>query len=435
MIKGILKVSSLLATVVALSPAVYGATSSATSQTNTPFSLQLSVAGIKGLDNGTAAANSASAVATPSYVQKYANAWKATFGSYVGDLAKSTFDFTVTPTATGANTVTGSLSVGNLPVAIASVEPTGMTTVTTSAGTVKSMISPVSVKVGSQNFEGDLLLATNSTTNLNEACLTIDNSTIPLVVDFGTKFLTPSILGQMFPAPKTAVSSATPAAKYSGEVPTTASTPSGTNWNYVSHGSTDILAGANTGNPTCVVLGSDKQAGSLNDVEDQVWGGASTANWLNIDWGYDAWQSLTAVQFSVSTGSSSPADFVDPPNPSASGSSNLTEWTWVLSYVPYIGSELTALANYELSLASIQQTANGQHQMQMQWNNPSYQFLTSTSDPGSDTMSYDEEFLNSESEGSGYSVNVDGMITWEAEDSYGDVGTFSTPFVYAGGTL
>jgi hypothetical protein len=50
-------------------------------------------------------------------------------------------------------------------------------------------------------------------------------------------------------------------------------------------------------------------------------------------------------------------------------------------------------------------------------------------------MSYDEEFLNSESEGSGYSVNVDGMITWEAEDSYGDVGTFSTPFVYAGGTL
>ncbi|EPZ50612.1 hypothetical protein N007_21075 [Alicyclobacillus acidoterrestris ATCC 49025] len=185
-------------------------------------------------------------------------------------------------------------------------------------------------------------------TDYHQGTITIMDPNGPVVEFFGTAFLTQQDENTITSnSPKTA-SNATIA-------PAATSSPE---WHFQGNNDTQTIMGKSIGKNTCVIGGSDYFNGPSSGSERvEVWGTTEAENYLNNYYknyyagspGADTADTssyvdlaVLAVQDPSQYGLTFPTDTISPA--AETGNNMISEWSWLLDYVPYVGSALDALA-------------------------------------------------------------------------------------------
>lgn len=224
------------------------------------------------------------------------------------------------------------------------------------------------------------------------ATITINTPTGPVTEFFGTPFLTSDMVSKMNTTAQQTSSqggfntlstnSGMPSTQtYTTVAPQTGTIPSG--WHYQGRNIGNTLDGSSMGFNTIVIAGSDYfNSASLTTGSEriQVWGTKEAENYLTSEYQYGQGTQVANVIMGVGNpnnyglivyGSS-----VDP-EPS-SGPDFISEWSWVLDYVPYVGTALDALAQ-NLTMSSITEPASSEYYVQLNHNFPNVDYVLSGS--------------------------------------------------------
>lgn len=186
-----------------------------------------------------------------------------------------------------------------------------------------------------------------------------------------------------------------------------------TNWHWIAQYHSNVLDGSVQSYPTVVVAASDWESTSTAyKIRTKVWGTQAAINAINSGYASDAYPNtgINQITFNQQPNSST-LTFQNSACP-GTGTSSIGLWGVTLDYVPYIGSAVSALANY-VTIGSnwVVETSN---QNEMQWSSPTADRVLPagvSTTQAENYQGYSQEFVaNAEA---GYGVKTSGNVEYE----------------------
>lgn len=262
-------------------------------------------------------------------------------------------------------------------------------TINATQGVVANTIIHGSINNG-KNQKQNLILAVEYIphSDFSEATLTIEGESVPVTEFFGKAFITNDMYKQF--KSKTANLNVAQTQKSSN----TLQTQSSSSWNYQGDGYSQVLSGSNVSVNTVVIGGSDYfNTSSSGMIRVRAWGTQDAVNYLNNNYYDSISTAINSVCFATGdvsgltlTGSIDPAQ--------TSNNQFISQWSWLLSYVPYVGGALQAYAQ-NMNVASVVQNVNDSYYGQVTQNSPSQEYLLPVNTPytqADGNTSYSEQF-------------------------------------------